>query len=225
MANVQIWNKKNIKKNSIFPHFPITSILRSTLSNSYYHNTKKIKKNYTILDIGTLYLNNLKPFHDRSCKIYGTEVTEESCAIAKSIAKKNKIKCIIKKGLNSNLPFKKNFFDLILSINTLHYEEGIRDIKRALLEFKRVLKPGGCLVVETVGPKHFMCTSSEKIKNDVFKLKLKKDIRNNNNFFFFNSKKKIIKIFSKYFKKIEIAEILEEYPKKKINFFDIKCFK
>jgi len=226
MANIKIWNNKNIKKNSIFQNFPTTSILRSTLSKSYYYNNvKKINKNYKILDVGALYLNNLIPFHIRLCSLYATEVTDESCELAKSIAKKNKIKCVIKKGLNSNLPFKKNFFDLVLSINTLHYEENSKSIEKALFEFKRVLKPGGCLILETVAPKHFIYTSSKQIRDNIYKLKLKKDIRHNNNFFFFNSKKMIIKMFSKYFKKIEIAEILEIYPKKKLNFYDIKCFK
>jgi ubiquinone/menaquinone biosynthesis C-methylase UbiE len=220
----KVWNKKNLKKNAIYSHYPTTSILRSLFTDSYYKHSHKIKKNDKILDIGTLYTNNLMSFHERKCKLYATEVTNESVKIAQKILKKKNISCIVKKGTNQRLPFKSNFFNLVLSINVIHYEESDDDIGKSLLEYKRVLKPGGCLIVETIAKKHFMNKKLKKTKKNIFILKLKSDFRNNQKFYFFSSKKNIREKF-KIFKKVEIAEILELYPKKKLHFFDIKCFK
>ena len=61
MADVNVWNKKNITYNSLLPHYPITSFLRLifTETKKYSDNLKKINSKTKVLDIGTYYLNNL----------------------------------------------------------------------------------------------------------------------------------------------------------------------
>ena len=80
MADVNVWSKKNITYNSLLPHYPITSFLRLvfTETNKYSDNLKKINSQTRVLDIGTYYLNNLLPFNDRKCKLYGTESTDDA---------------------------------------------------------------------------------------------------------------------------------------------------
>ncbi|MFH1397504.1 MAG: methyltransferase domain-containing protein [Candidatus Omnitrophota bacterium] len=46
-----------------------------------------------------------------------------------------------------NLPFKDNFFDVIISSSTLDHFSSDADLIRSLLELKRVIKPGGKLVI------------------------------------------------------------------------------
>jgi ubiquinone/menaquinone biosynthesis C-methylase UbiE len=222
---LNVWNYQNLKKNLKFSHWPTTSILRSFLSTSYYHNCKLIKKNDKVLDIGTLYTNNLWPFHERKCKLYAVETTNDAIKIAKNILKKKKIECILKKGTNQNLPFENNYFDFLLSINTIHYEQSEQNIIKSLSEYKRVLKTSGCLILQTVAPKHSIYKNSKKIQKNIFQLNQKNDFRDKQKFFFFNSKKNINNFFLKFFRKIEISEIIENYPKETLNFFDIKCFK
>ena len=227
MADVNVWNKKNITYNSLLPHYPITSILRLlfTETKKYSNNINKINSNSKVLDIGTYYLNNLLPFKDRRCKLYENKNTNNAVKLSKNLTKKFKIKYKINKGINRKLNYKSNFFDFCLSISTLHYEENYKDICAALKEMHRVLKPGGCLVVETVAPGHYFKKMSKKIKKNIYISQDKKDIRFGNKFFFFDNEKQIRQIFGKFFKKIEIAKITEDYPNRKFCFFDIKCFK
>ena len=225
MVKTKIWNRKNIIKKSQVRHYPVNSISRLLFSRNYLKNYKEVKRDHKILDIGTYYLNNLLPFKDRKCKLFGVETTVDAVKVSKSIAKKFKINCKIKLGTNRNLDFKNNYFDFVMSINTIHYEESKEKIIQALKEIYRVMKPGGCLVVETNAPNHSFNKSAKKIKKNIFIQKDKKDFRFGQKFFYFSSEKEIRKIFGKFFKKIEISLIEEKYPKRNLAFFDIKCFK
>ena len=46
-----------------------------------------------------------------------------------------------KVGTNTSLPFEDNYFDILLSVSTIHYEQSKSNLIRALEEFRRVLKP------------------------------------------------------------------------------------
>tara|TARA_B110000881_G_C18586007_1_gene524853 strand:+ start:1410 stop:2093 length:684 start_codon:yes stop_codon:yes gene_type:complete len=225
MAKVKIWNKKNISLKSKVKHYPITSISRSIFSKNYFKNYKEVKKKHKVLDIGTYYLNNLLPFKDRGCKLFGVETTKDAVALSKLLRKKLKIKCAIKLGSNQDLRFKNNYFDFILSLNTIHYEDSLANVNLALKEIYRVLKPGGCLMVETNAPNHSFKLNAKKYKKNIYIQKNKKDFRFNQKFFYFETKKEIIKIFSNFFYKIEVSLVQEKYPKRSLAFFDIKCFK
>jgi hypothetical protein len=82
MGDIKVWNKKNLSSKAQYRHFPTDMMLRSIFSDSYF-NLNNITARGSILDIGCLYANNLVPFADREWELYGTEVTEESVAIAK----------------------------------------------------------------------------------------------------------------------------------------------
>ena len=142
----------------------------------------------------------------------------------KLIAIKTKTKINLKLGDNRNIPFEDNFFDVLLSINTIHYEESLTNINLALKEFARVLKANGLLFLETVAPKHGFYKNTKYIGKNIYINQNKKDIRHQNKFFFFKNKNEINKIFKKKFKKLEISRITESYPKETLDFFDVKCF-
>ena len=55
-------------------------------------------------------------------------------------------------GSNQNLPYPDAYFDLLLSVNTLHYEGTEENFLAALHEFRRVIKPGGGFVYLDGGP-------------------------------------------------------------------------
>lgn len=82
-------------------------------------------------------------------KIIGIDISKnavEEC-IKNTKAKRVRQKVKFIKGSVTDLPFKKNFFDCILSIAVL---EHILDIGKTFSEFNRVLKKGGYIGVLTV---------------------------------------------------------------------------
>ena len=191
--------------------------------NISYFDIKNVKEKGSILDIGTLFLNNLIPFNDRKFHCYGTEVTPQSVSIAKQLAKKMKIKCNIKLGFNKDIPFKKNKFDIVLSINTIHYEENVNDVKKSFQEFKRVCKSNGVVLIVTDAPNHHFFKKAKKINTFKYKLNIPRDPRNGQIFTFFKYKKDLLKIALNYFNKVEIGRFTEKYPKSTLDFWILKC--
>jgi len=105
----------------------------------------KLKGNVKILDIGCgkgylLYeLSKLLPEAD----IKGIDISEYAISNSKEEISKNLIKC------NAiNLPWEDNFFDLVISINTLHCLN-CKDLEKALIEMERVGKKYKYLCVES----------------------------------------------------------------------------
>ncbi|VVA44361.1 conserved hypothetical protein [Candidatus Roizmanbacteria bacterium] len=114
----------------------------------------KKKRNNIILDAGCgtgLLMKKMNSFG----KIYGIDASSE----ALKLAKKNNI-TKTKKASVEKIPFKDNCFDAIVSIDVLYHKEVKSDLA-ALMEFKRVLKPGGILIVKN--PAHNWLRGSHDI--------------------------------------------------------------
>lgn len=75
-------------------------------------------------------------------KVYGIDASSE----ALKFTRKNGLKKVTKASVEK-IPFKDNTFDAITSIDVLYHKEVRSDLK-ALKEFKRVLKPGGILIIK-----------------------------------------------------------------------------
>lgn len=105
----------------------------------------QLKNDAKILDIGCgkgyLLFDLMKLLPDLN--IYGLDVSRY--AVENS---KEEIKETITVGSATNLPFKDNFFDLVISINTLHCLEA-QDLYKALKEMERVGKKDKYLCVES----------------------------------------------------------------------------
>ena len=98
-----------------------------------------------ILDIGCgkgyLLFDFLKIIPD--AEIYGIDISEYAIENSKSEIKE---KLIV--GNSNNLPFEDNFFDLVISINTLHTLKTY-DLEKSLIEMERVGKTHKYLCVES----------------------------------------------------------------------------
>ncbi len=98
------------------------------------------KKGLRILDAGCgtgLFAKKLKQFGD----VYGIDMSRD----AVEFAKKRGLK--VKKASITELPFKDNSFDLIVS-NDVICHKSIKNDKQAICELTRVLKPGGILLLK-----------------------------------------------------------------------------
>lgn len=223
MSNTKIWNQKNLNHLYKFRHFPSEMILRATVSSSYFTIPFKTGKDKKVLDIGCLFANNLVPFADRGMRLYGTEVTDESVEICKNICRLENINAEIKKGFNTSLPYSDNYFDLVLSVATIHYEESLQKVKESFQEFSRVTKKSGTCVIKTVAPHHDIFKLSSKTENHNFILNSYSDIRHNQIFYFFENEIDLKKLALEYFDEVEIARITEKYPNRCLDFYLLKC--
>ena len=223
MSETKIWNKKNLNEMNSFRHFPSEMILRAVFSEQYFINKIESSTRSKVLDVGCLFVNNLVPFSDRGYALYGTEVTIEGVEIAKECSIINNIQTNVYLGFNSDLPFESNFFNITMSIATIHYEENLDGIRNSFKEFARVLKHNGTLILKTVAPKHEMFIKSNRIKGNIYKLEMESDLRHNQKFFFFENEKELIEIAGEYFEKVEFARITESYPKLALDFYLLKC--
>ena len=218
------WEKFHTNRlNTNFPIWP-NEILLKILFGNYLSKKIKLPKNSNILDVGCGFGNNLLPFKDFNFNLFGTEVTKKTALISKKILNDKGIVSDIKKGTNQSLPFKNNFFDLLISINVLHYEKNLNGINKSLKEYKRVLKNNGNIIIFTVGPKHLIYKKAKSLDNHVYEIH-DWDFRNNSKYFYFDNEKYLELYMKKFFKAIEIGRVTEKLMKKPLDFLICKANK
>lgn len=79
--------------------------------------------------------------------VYGFDIAEEGIKLAKEWLKDEHLKASFKIGsIYEKLPYKDDFFDAIISTHAIHHGK-IEDVRKAIAEVKRVLKPGGLIFI------------------------------------------------------------------------------
>ena len=78
-------------------------------------------------------------------EVYGIDVAPSGIKMTKEWLKKEKLKANLKVGnIYKKLPYRNNFFDAVVSTQTIHHER-IEDIRKAIKEVERILKPRGLI--------------------------------------------------------------------------------
>jgi ubiquinone/menaquinone biosynthesis C-methylase UbiE len=76
-------------------------------------------------------------------EVYGIDFSKVGLKIARKQLKKGRLKAKLKIGnVFEKLPYKKNFFDALISVRVIHHQKFER-IKKLINEIERILKPGG----------------------------------------------------------------------------------
>jgi SAM-dependent methyltransferase len=201
----EILNKKDFS-------YPAEYVIRIFKGNyphlKFSEQTMKKKK---ICDLGCGDGRNLILLNDRGFKIYGVEISEKIINKVKLRMNNQKIECDIKVGTNSNIPYKKSFFDFLLSWNSCYYMDNELGFEKIVKEFARTLKKNGYLILSIPKKTCFIYKKSNEvkkgyrmIKNDPFK------IRNGQILRYFENENEIKKSFSKYFKNFIFASIEDD---------------
>ena len=206
-----------------YPCWP-NEILVKLINGKYLKKPIKLKNKSRILDVGCGFGNNLLPFNKKSYELFGTEVSNDIAKIASKFLSSVGVNAIIKKGFNKSLPFENNYFDLLISINVLHYENSEKDMLSSLKEYKRVLKKNGDLIVFTVGPEHLIFKKSKPLGNHIYQIQ-NWDFRNDEKYFYFESLKYLEFYFNKFFNEIETARVTESLMQKPLDFLIVKANK
>ena len=119
------------------PSYPNEMLVKICSSKKYSRLTNNLfsNKKLKVCEIGCLSGNNIRFFLDKKWKTYGVEINKDLTNLAKKNLKRFKLKANqLKIGNNENLPFKSNYFDLLVSINTIHYSSG----KKLMMQLKNI---------------------------------------------------------------------------------------
>jgi ubiquinone/menaquinone biosynthesis C-methylase UbiE len=224
LVNYTSKNAFNKKFHTKFPPSYPNEMMVKVLSSSFYSNLVSesfLNKKNKVLEIGSSSGNNLRFFIDKKFETYGIEINKEMINLGKKNLKRLGYKIPeIKLGHNTKIPYPDNFFDCLVSINTIHYSSG-NDIDKALKEYKRVLKKKSLVYIETSGHRHYSRRMSTKIEKLKWKWK-SEDFRNNFIFGFFSSKNQFRKTLKKNFSSVEVFE-RSEFSKKNLHFYVGLC--
>lgn len=226
MADKQdAWTKENLGYKPGMPrHFPTEYLLRSLCSKSYFSMNKDIAARSKVLDLGCLYMNNLIPFADRGAQLYGVEINDEMVTVAKERAAEMGMTVEIAAGHNRALPFPDESFDFLLSINTIHYEDGGDNVIAGLREFARVGKLDCHFLISTVAPNHHFHANAKRLGPNRYCLKTG-EFRDGLVMSYFDDANHFRSSLEKVFDTVEMAEINESYPRLKLGFYVAKCRK
>ena len=180
--------------------YQFTNLLVVRLFLSRLSSIKK-KQGARICDLGCGRTDNFNFFSFLKFKYYGVETSLNTVKFLNKINKCNNFYL----GTNDETPFKKNYFDFLISIHSFYYLKNQKlTIKDHLNEAKRILKKGGIFIV-TFPKKDYANYQVIKFKN-IFKFKNDKfKIRENSFADIPYGKKEIKKVFEKDFKILDIG--------------------
>lgn len=133
------WNKIFKRRGKVFekPKEEMSKILK-------IFKRRKVKK---VLDLGCGSGRHVIFLVKHGFNVYGFDIANEGIKIAKQWLKKEKLKANFKIGsIYKKLPYEDNFFNAVISTHAIHHGK-IEDIRKAIHELERVLKPGGLIFV------------------------------------------------------------------------------
>lgn len=133
------WNEIYKKHGKVFMK-PQESIPK--ISKIFRKN--KVKK---ILDFGSGTGRHIIYLARNNFDVYGIDIAEEGIDITKKWLAKEGLRAQLKVGsIYEKLPYKDNFFNAVISTNAIHHEK-IVNVRKAIAEIERVIKPGGLIFI------------------------------------------------------------------------------
>ena len=207
----QKWNEEFLREldTGEYPKYP-NEVMLKLVFGSYLEKPLAPQKNWKVLDVGCAFGSNLIPFADMGCEVYGIDIHSEITTNAEKVMNArgyNKVE--FRECSNRSIPYPDDFFDLILSVNTLHYESSEKNMLDALSEYERVLKKGGAVCLSTVGPDHSIYKRS-KLVDEHINLIQDFGFRDGEKFFFFDNERYLNYYLSKFFIGVETGKVTEE---------------
>ena len=204
------------------PQWPHEALVKVFSSKAYSNLTQDIiplNQSIKVIEIGCMGGNNLRFFAEKGCSVSGVEVTEDLVNLSKIKCKHYGIENIdIFCGNNQSIPLDDSGMDVLVSVNTLHYEQGAKNINNALENFSRVLRPGGVAFIETVAPEHFIYKKATKLEDFCFRSNYD-DFRKNDLFGFFESSLQLKNTLQNYFSEVEVITVSEFYQDVSLQFY------
>lgn len=167
-----------------------------------------LTKNYAarkVVDVGCGNGNNLVFLGSLGLHLHGTDVREEICSRVRQKLANLGYSADLRVGFNRALPFSDDEFDFLVSWNVVHYEVNEADIREAIAEYRRVLKPGGRFFASTTGPEHKILQDSIPLGERRYRIGRDDDFRKGQVFCYFESPNSVRDFFSECFSDVLVG--------------------
>ena len=202
----------------IVRHHPSELMLRALFSSRYSGLAPQITAKTRVLDVGAMYLNNLVPFADRGCQCHGIEINEDMAAISRQAARDQGIGAEIRVGSNRAIPYEDARFDILLSINVVHYEDDAEGLRAAIAEYARVLAPGGRCLIVSAGPDHYLRRSATRLGPNRYEIAWE-HFRKGQTMAYFESEDQLGDMMREMFRETVTGRMTERHAKADVDFF------
>lgn len=156
---------------------------------------------------------------------YGCDISEKIKNHAKQNIARFGYKADIKIGSNLAIPFPSSEFELLISINSIHYIDSKMDMKRAIKEISRVVKKGGRILLQTNHPDNWILKDGTYLSDNMVRLDCPHDFRDKELFFIFRSQKELKQYFSEYFTQIQTGVVQFEFFVKTVKNYVLTAVK
>lgn len=225
-AKSDSWNAASLAFGETFVrHHPSELMLRALFSKRYSSLAPDIGPGTRVLDIGAMYLNNLVPFHDRGCVCHGVEVNEAMAGISREAAAVQGLDVEVGVGRNCELPFADGAFDILLSLNVIHYEDDAKGLTAALEEYRRVLAEDGRAFIVSAGPSHHVRASAERLSANRYRITAADDFRAGQTMAYFEDEADLAAQANGVFSKVTTGRLRETHDQAEVDFLYGLCVK
>ncbi len=142
------WDKIYKNEGLNYDYYDITKPHENMPEILKFLKKRKVNK---ILDLGCGAGRHLKYLSKNGFEVYGIDSSREGIKLAKVVLDESFPKNKLKIGnVFKKLPYKKGFFDAVVSVQVLQHGTA-SDIKSAISEIERVLKPRGIVFITLRG--------------------------------------------------------------------------
>jgi len=210
---------------AIFPPSWPNEMLVKVMSSAHYSDLANDVENISkVLEVGIFSGNNSRFLIENGYDVLGSEINTEMVDLCMTNLPRLNYKLPeVRIGSNISLNFIDNEFDLLISINTIHYSSENHS-KEAIREFARVIRKDGWAVIETPAKNHFAVVNSKRISelNWVWEAG---GFRQGERFGFFDSEEHFRNCLKEEFAVVSICHRMERYQGVTLDFWMAICKK
>lgn len=172
-----------------------------------------------VLDMGFGNGNNTLFLAMLGMRVAGVEIHQEMCDSLRRKLNALQFDANLQVGGNRAIPFADDSFDYLVSWNVIHYEGSEENVRAALQEYRRVLKPGGRLILSTTGPAHKILKNGKTLGGHRYEIGRPEDFRQGQVHFFFDAPNYIEFYFSPYFHELQVGRIEDQLFRERLDWW------
>lgn len=172
MTSMNQWNRIYKEEGKEYEYYNILEPHEDLIKVVKWFRKQKVKH---VLDLGCGAGRNLIPLAEKGFSLSGLDLAPEGFKFIKDSLKEKNLKADLKVGsIYEKLPYKKDSFDAIVSVQVLQHGTE-KQISKAIVEMKRVLRPGGLVFITLCGRlsngkvRLFLVKTAKKIAPNTYK--------------------------------------------------------